>query len=123
MVIAGMIVATLFLGGCSAPAPAPVDGGIRGIVTLGPMSPVQVQGESSTKPYAVDLVIKPEGGRSAVARVKSGADGRFSVSLEPGTYVIRAAATQSPPSLTPVTVTVEAHRFTEVTVPFDTGIR
>ncbi len=76
-----------------------------------------------TKPYSADLVIKPQGGRSSVARVKSDSDGRFSAVLEPGTYVIRAASAQSPPSLKPVTVTVQAHQFTDVVVPFDSGIR
>ncbi len=68
-------------------------------------------------------MIKPQGGRSSVARVKSDSEGRFSAVLEPGTYVIRAASAQSPPSLKPVTVTVQAHQFTEVAVPFDSGIR
>ena len=119
--VAGVIGVALLLGGCSAPAP--VDSGIRGTVTLGPTSPVQQQGESLTKPYSADLVIKPQGGRSSVARVKSDSDGRFSAVLEPGTYVIRAASAQSPPSLKPVTVTVQAHQFTDVVVPFDSGIR
>jgi hypothetical protein len=119
--VVGAIGVVLFLGGCSAPAR--VDSGIRGTVTLGPTSPVQQQGESGTEPYSADLVIKPQGGRSSVARVKSDSDGRFSAVLEPGTYVIRAASAQSPPSLKPVTVTVQAHQFTEVVVPFDSGIR
>jgi hypothetical protein len=119
--VVGVIGVALLLGGCSAPAP--VDSGIRGTVTLGLTSPVQRQGESGTKPYAADLVIKPQGGRSSVARVKSDSDGRFSAVLEPGTYVIRAASVQSLPTLKPVTVTVQAHRFTDVEVPFDSGIR
>ncbi len=121
LAVLGVIGLALLLGGCSAPAR--VDSGIRGTVTLGPTSPVQQQGESSTKPYSADLVIKPQGGRSSVARVKSDSEGRFSAVLEPGTYVIRAASAQSPPSLKPVTVTVQAHQFTEVAVPFDSGIR
>jgi hypothetical protein len=119
--VVGAIGVALLLGGCSAPAT--VDSGIRGTVTLGPTSPVQQQGESGTEPYSADLVIKPQGGRSSVARVKSDSDGRFSAVLEPGTYVIRAASAQSPPSLKPVTVTVQVHQFTEVVVPFDSGIR
>ncbi len=121
MAVVGVIGAALLLGGCSAPVPA--DSGIRGTVTLGPTSPVQQQGEPGNQPYSADLVIKPQGGRSSVARVTSDSDGRFSAVLEPGTYVIRAASAQSPPSLKPVTVTVQPHRFTEVTVPFDSGIR
>jgi len=121
IVLVGIAAVAVLLAGCSASSPS--DSGIRGLVTIGPTSPAQQQGESGTKPYAADLVIKPQGGRSSVARVTSDSNGRFSATLEPGTYVIRASSTQVMPSLQPVIVTVEAHRFAEVIVPFDSGIR
>ena len=119
--IASIVIAAVLLGGCSAPAQ--LDSGIRGTVTLGPTSPTEQSGAANAKPYSAGLVIKPQGGRSSVARVKSGDDGRFSIDLEPGTYVIRAAATTPGSSLKPVSVTVEAHSYREVVVPFDSGIR
>jgi hypothetical protein len=79
------------------------------------------QAGGAAAPYSAGLVIKPQGGRSSVARVKSGPDGRFSATLEPGTYVIPADSPKAPTSLEPVSVTVAAHEFTEVTVPFDSG--
>jgi hypothetical protein len=113
------VVASAALVGCAA-AP-PVDSGVRGTVTLGKANASQTTGVASAQPYSADLVIKPQGGRSSVARVKSDAAGRFSITLEPGTYVIRAASAKAPISLEPVTVTVVVHEFAEVTVPFDSG--
>lgn len=121
VLIMGIVLGALLLSGCSAPAQ--LDSGIRGMVTLGPTSPTQKPGAANTEPYAADLVIKPQGGRSSVARVKSGDDGRFSIDLEPGTYVIRAAESKPGSILKPISVTVEARRYTEVAVPFDSGIR
>jgi hypothetical protein len=108
--------------GCS---PA-VDSGIEGTVTIGPTSPVATPGSADdSKPYATELVISPKEGLhlKRPVRVKTGADGSFSVALEPGTYVIEAGGSQSPPTLKPLEVSVEPGRYTTVAVPFDSGIR
>ncbi len=57
------------------------------------------------------------------ARVKSASDGSFSVSLEPGVYVIESDGGTSPPTLKPVTVKVEEGRYSNVELQFDSGIR
>ena len=54
-----------------------------------------------------------------MARVKSDLDGGFKVALEPGTYVIRAAGAVPGATLAPVTVEVDANRYTTVVVPFE----
>jgi hypothetical protein len=100
--------------------------GIKGTVTIGPTEPVATPVASSgSEPYATKLLITEQGGQhlKRPARVKSGADGSFSVDLEPGTYVIEADGQQSPPTLKPVTVTVVADRYTDIQVDFDSGIR
>ena len=51
------------------------------------------------------------------------ADGRFELSLEPGTYEVSIVSDPSPPFAKPQTVTVEPGSFTEITVSVDTGIR
>lgn len=55
--------------------------------------------------------------------VATDAEGRFELSLEPGTYEISIVAESSPPFAKPQTVSVEAGSFTEVVVSVDTGIR
>ena len=119
LVLATLIAAALL---CAACAPAPSDSGIRGLVTIGPVSPVQQQGEPGATPYSARIVVRRSGGGTA-AEVKSGADGRFSVNLAPGSYVLEPQSTGQLPFAQPQQVTVEPHRYTEVTVSYDSGIR
>jgi hypothetical protein len=119
LVLATLIAAALL---CAACAPAPSDSGIRGLVTIGPVSPVQQQGEPGATPYSARIVVRRSGGGTA-AEVKSGADGRFSVNLAPGSYVLEPQSPAVMPFAKPQEVTVDPHRFTEVTVQYDSGIR
>jgi hypothetical protein len=102
------------------------DSGISGLVTLGPLCPVErADSPCPDKPIAARNQVKDAAG-DVVATVSSGDDGRFAVSLAPGRYVLQGLA-PTPGSPFPigstVTATVRPHRFTDVTVPFDTGIR
>jgi hypothetical protein len=100
--------------------------GIRGLITIGPVCPVIRLGEEekcADKPYQTVLDIKDIAG-NVVGRVTSGADGRFSIDLPPGDYVI----SQSEPHpilqrLGSTEVGVEAGSFTEVNLAIDSGIR
>ena len=59
-----------------------------------------------------------------VARVTSGADGRFQVDLPPGEYVVTPATGQDTyPIAQPVSVTVGPGTYAEVEINYDTGIR
>jgi hypothetical protein len=119
LVLASLIAAALL---CAACAKAPTDSGIRGLVTIGPVSPVQQQGEPGAAPYSARIVVRrPSGGTAA--EVKSGADGRFSVNLAPGSYVLEPQSPAAMPFAKPQEVTVEPHRFTAVTGQYDSGIR
>lgn len=107
----------------SACAAVPTDSGVRGMVTIGPTSPVQRPGEPSEAPYAAELVVKGTDSRE-VARTRSGADGTYSVNLVPGSYTIEGVGGDTPPSPpAPVAFEVAAHRFTTVNLSFDSGIR
>jgi hypothetical protein len=101
---------------------AALDSGITGLVTLGPISPVEQPGVPNDRPYAATLVIKRTDG-SVVAQVHSGEDGRFTVKLAPGTYILEPQNGQPLPRAETQQVTVEPHAFTEVTVAYDSGIR
>jgi len=119
LVLASLVAAALL---CAACAPTPSDSGIRGLVTIGPVSPVQRQGEPSVSPYSATIVVRRSGGGTA-AEVTSGADGRFSVNLAPGSYVLEPKSPAVMPFAKPQEVTVDPHRFTEVAVQYDSEIR
>ncbi|MFY9587139.1 MAG: hypothetical protein WAT66_06765 [Actinomycetota bacterium] len=116
------ILLTLGLLGCGGSAP-PRDSGIEGLVTIGPSCPVETPGaDCADKPYAADLIVVERSSSDRV-RLRSEAGGAFRVYLAPGNYRILSAANGGPPSLEFVDVVVRVHRFTRVTVRFDSGIR
>lgn len=100
------------------------DSGIDGLVLIGPTAPVCRVGQSCVRPYAATLGVQdPVSGRLLMA-VRSGDDGRFRVALAPGQYVLMPIETGLPyPRGGAQSVTVEAGRYTGVTVDFDSGIR
>ncbi|MBU2601095.1 MAG: hypothetical protein KKA32_02860, partial [Actinobacteria bacterium] len=54
-----ILAGTLLLVSC---APVPTDSGITGLVTIGPISPVQREGEPADAPFSARIVIKRGGG-------------------------------------------------------------
>ncbi len=119
------------LVGCAKQASTPGgssggDSGINGLVTLGPLCPVErADSPCPDRPLAAKIQVKDPSG-DVVATVQSGDDGRFTVALAPGSYVLQGLS-PTPGNPFPigssVTATVKPHRFTQVTVTFDSGIR
>ncbi len=103
------------------------DSGINGTVTVGPTCPVQYyppQPQCADRPYQTTLNIQSQNPTiDAVRTVSSDANGRFSVTLPPGTYTISQASSSVYPRLSPQTVTVYAHQYANVNLTFDSGIR
>lgn len=116
------LVALLMLAGCTG---APADSGIEGTVTMGPVQPVVTSGIPDSRPYVTSLVIAPKDGLHLRRpdKVTSAENGRFRVNLQPGTYIISSASSQSQPTLAPIEVVVQPGRFEQVEVVFDSGIR
>jgi hypothetical protein len=116
----------LLAAACAEAGPTAVpDTGIKGVVTLGPTCPVEQPGQSPcVAPYAATLAITNADDGKVVARVTSGQDGTFQVTVAPGDYVIAPQPGGDPfPVGQPVAVHVDAGAFTEVGVSYDTGIR
>jgi len=123
-----VMISLLLLGlaacGHAGAGPA-VDSGIRGKVVLGPQCPVlEPANPCPDRPFQADVQVVDTAGH-VVATAHSGTDGRFSLRIAPGSYVLK------PLSPTPgtfpfgkdVAVTVRPHQVTRATVTFDTGIR
>lgn len=113
--------------GASAPAvgasPAPPDSGIRGLVLYGPTCPVQRPGQTCTRPYRAWITIRREPAGTVSIRVRSGINGRFSARLVPGHYLLEPRNGKPFPRARTQTVSVSPHRFSTVTIRFDSGIR
>lgn len=131
LALAGLLACTLVAAcseiGINLDTP-PLPSGIRGLVLLGPTCPVQGSPGANEPvpcltPYAATLVVL-DSENAVVARIASGADGKFSVDVPPGDYVVApATGSDSYPIAQPQSVTIAAGQYVEIQVNYDTGIR
>lgn len=115
----------VIVAACGATPSPPEDSGIDGIVFIGPLCPVVQEGvPCPDAPYEASIRVQRPSGE-VVATVRAAKDGRFRVNLAPGEYVLEPLPPNegAPPYASPVTVEVDAHVFTPVTISYDSGIR
>ena len=113
----------LVLATCSIYSPTPRGSGIEGQVLLGPMCPVVQQGqECPDQPYQATLTVNSLNGVQ-IAQFQSDAQGRFSVPLVPGEYILHPESTNMLPFASEQTFIVEEGKFTQIIVNYDSGIR
>lgn len=99
--------------------------GVRGSVTIGPMSPVvRVDQPCPDRPYRAILIVRDTGGRE-VTRTESSEGGTYALMLPPGSYVM---APQSPsasrlPWAFPQPFAVRLSAWTVIDIAFDSGTR
>ena len=110
-----------FAGVCNNPVALTT--GLTGTATRGPITPVCRVDVPCDAPLSSSFEVRQNG--RLVATFRSDAQGRFTVTLRPGTYVIVPAA-DAPlmhASAQAKTVEVGADGLTSVQLAFDTGIR
>ena len=100
-----------------------LDSGVRIRVLYGPTCPVQRVRENCVRPYRASIRIVREPANRTITTVRSATDGRVNVRLRPGRYLVKPQTGRPFPRAVAETVTVRAHRFTTVTVNYDSGIR
>lgn len=105
-----------------SPTPIPKSSsGITGVVTIGPTSPVCVEGKPCSKPYsATILVLLPDGQK--ITEFKSDASGNFNIALNPGKYILESEKNRFP-QMRRQMVEVFWGQYTTVNIYFDSGIR
>ncbi len=105
-------------------ASTPVDSGIEGNVTIGPMCPVmQVNNPCPDKPYQATLTILTTTDRRTVLKFQTDANGYFHVVLAPGNYILHPESPNTMPHAAEIPFTVTGHEFTHVDISYDSGIR
>jgi hypothetical protein len=118
-----LLLLAFLLSVCSLVTPTPTDSGIAGQVFIGPNCPVVREGEECPdQPYqAVLTVNSPKGER--IVQIQADEEGRFSIPLQPGEYILHPESPNRLPFASEQTVVVEEGSFTQVTVNYDSGIR
>ena len=97
--------------------------GLHGIVTRGPITPVCRVGTPCNQPAVGAMLVFSKEGR-AVARVRTGAGGRYAARLAPGLYTVRLAPTPRIGfGLRPTSVRVIRGSYRRFDFSIDTGIR
>jgi hypothetical protein len=104
-------------------ADAGLRSGLNGHVLYGPTCPVQRAGQSCERPYQATIRVLRDPSRKLAATVRSPADGTFHVRLAPGRYLLEPQNGRPFPTSRPQTVAVHPHRYTNVVIRYDSGIR
>ncbi|MFF4551152.1 hypothetical protein [Streptomyces sp. NPDC001435] len=124
------LAAALSAAGCGdshgAGSSTPSDSGIKGRTMVDGGCPmVREHSPCPDRPLRARLTITGGSPERTVAETTSDAEGRFRISLSPGTYTIRPANLTGAvaPIAQPVSVTVTSGRFTTIVISFDSGIR
>jgi hypothetical protein len=106
----------------AASAPAVDGSGVRGMVRLGPITPVCTLGVPCSVPAPNLSLVFSRGGRRVTTRTD--AAGRYRVRLAPGTWDVSTGARRRIGSgVTPRSVRVVPGRMRLVNLEVDTGIR
>ncbi len=118
--LTGLVI--ILLATCSV-QPATIHSGVQGQVFIGPSCPVvQIGQPCPDKTYQATLTIKrADGGR--VTQAQTDDDGRFTIQLPPGEYILHPESPNMIPFAPDQTFTVQSNSFTELIVTYDSGIR
>jgi hypothetical protein len=126
-IVLSMVLAVL--AGCagSSPSEPETPGVLQGSVLIGPICPVEQEGVPCPVPpeaYAARKIVVSNSRGRLVQTVTIGSDGRYQVSLTPGTYLVdinRIGIDSS--SDVPRTVTIRSGETVVLDIRIDTGIR
>jgi hypothetical protein len=117
------VLVAVALAACGGDGSGDGASGIRGQALAGPQCPVEMADSPCPDlPWEGTVVATDTSSGDAFTAITD-ADGRFELSLAPGTYEVTIEAASTPPTAEPQTVTVEEGTFTEIEVFVDTGIR
>lgn len=113
----------ILLATCSLQEAAPADSGVEGQAFIGPMCPMLQEGQSCLdQPYQATLTVDSPNGQK-ITQVQTDQQGHFRIALKPGDYILHPESPNVMPFAGEQLFRVEADRFTQLTVNYDSGIR
>ena len=113
----------LLLAACSSQtSAATVRSGIKGTVKAGPTCPVETPESPCPDRPVDDAHVTAENSGGETKATRSDASGAFRLRLKPGTYTVTARS-ESVFGCDEQQVRVRKHRYADVTITCDTGIR
>ena len=122
-----LFIAGLLLAGCTT-TPTQPTGTLDGQVTIGPLQPVQREGEVTVVPpevYAArKVMVYDKSGKNLIKQVDIDGKGHYQVELQPGTYTI----TLKPNGIdrsgeVPRQIEIKSGETVTINIDIDTGIR
>lgn len=123
--VAASVIAFGCIGNGDRPEGFPLDSGVQGTITIGPMCPVVQEGTACPdEPYQATIVIYDDRG-DEVLTFESNIAGVFRANLWPGRYVLAPQAPDpgGPPFAEEQEFEVREGAFIDVAVQYDSGIR
>ena len=100
--------------------------GVEGRALIGPECPATRIGEECPdRPYQTTLLVRDAGTQEVIATAECDEEGLFRVELAPGAYVLEPQPRQlvMDPKAEPLEFVVEAGRYTQVVMRYDSGKR
>lgn len=118
-----VFIIAIMLTACTSVNPTPTDSGVEGQALIGPICPVVQEGqECPDQPYQATLTVNsPNGGK--IVQVQTDEEGKFKIPLAPGEYVLHPESPNVMPFASEQSFVVEAGKFTQIIVNYDSGIR
>lgn len=127
LILAIAILLGFALSGCGPTQLTTLDSGIMGVVMIGPIIPVESQGQTNGKPFAeATIIVWNAETNQEIARFNVNSDGTFIYDLSPGKYILEPVSSNSQgglPYADKMNVLVNDGQYTDVTIIFDSGIR
>lgn len=122
--VAGCCLVVPFLVGCVEHGAA--QSGVRGRTLVDGGCPVErVDSPCPKRPFAAKIVVRRSATDQVLSTTETQPDGQFSISLEPGEYVLHPANLSGAPvpQAADVKVVVETGNYRDLTIVFDSGVR
>lgn len=101
--------------------------GVFGRVLVGPTCPLYQPDpppQCQDKPTQAEIIVITQDRSQEVGRIKTDKDGIYKIALAPGTYILEPGAQKTGIARgMPQPITIEANKFVELNLYYDSGIR